>query len=167
MIELNIDNPTAKNVIVQQLANAKNCVIVCIGTQKVVADSLGPMVGTLLNENMPAPVSVYGMQNANITAQNLEEAFRFIKMLHPNQKLIVIDAAVGEQNQIGKVQISNTPLFPGAATNKSLSEVGDVSIVGIVAHKNMQDFYTDSCERRILVEKLAQFIAGALAIATK
>ncbi len=168
MIELTIDEPKAKSDLAKRLASTiKNAVVVCIGTEKVVADSLGPRVGSLLNENLATSLFVYGLQGANITAENLPKAIHTIKRLHPNAPLLVIDAAVGSADQIGKVQLSNSAITPGAATNKHLQSVGDISIVGIVADKNMSDFYENSCERAILVERLSQFVATAIIMATK
>ncbi len=168
MLELHIDDNNSKQKAVMALKNKLNdCVFICIGTEKVLADSIGPRVGSLLNENMNKPLFVYGLSEANITAQNLEFAITMIRKLHPNNKIAVIDAAVGEQNQVGKVQICQSAITPGAATNKNLQTVGDVSIVGIIANKNMSDFYQVDSEKSILVEKLSQFIATTILLAVK
>ncbi|MBQ2894325.1 MAG: spore protease YyaC [Clostridia bacterium] len=168
MIELNIDSKNAKQLLAKQLAGKlAGAIVLCIGTEKVVADSIGPRVGSLLNENMPQPIFVYGMQGANIHAQNIAKAVEIIKQLHPNRPLLVVDAAVGEQSQIGRVQLSFGNISPGAATNKHLGKVGDVSIVGIVAHRDMADFYDNSVEQSILAERLSQFIATTIVMASK
>ena len=168
MIELNIDNNNAKQTLAKELAGKLDgAIVLCVGTEKVVADSIGPRVGSLLNENMTKPIFVYGMQGANIHAQNLTKAVDVIKQLHPNKTLLVVDAAVGEREQIGKIQLANGNISPGAATNKRLGSVGDISIVGVVAHKDMADFYDNSVEQSILVERLSQFIATAIVMATK
>ena len=166
MIELNIDSKNAKQLLAKQLAGKlAGAIVLCIGTEKVVADSIGPRVGSLLNENMPQPIFVYGMQGANIHAQNIAKAVEIIKQLHPNRPLLVVDAAVGENSQLGHVQISNGGIFPGAATNKNLPRVGDLSIIGIVAEKGMADFYTTSQQKNQLVAQVAQCIAGAILLA--
>ena len=168
MIEIDVNKADAMQNFCNQLKNKLDgAVVVCIGTEKVVADSLGPRVGSLLNENMAFPLFVYGLQGANIHAQNLAQAITVIKGLHPNAPLLVIDAAVGQASQIGKIQLTKGNIAPGSATQKDLGVVGDVSIVGIVADKNMSSFYDNSCEKSILVEKLSQFIAMGISIATK
>ena len=147
MIEINIDEPNAKAELAKDLVKqAENIVVVCIGTENVTSDSLGPRVGSLLNENLATPLFVYGMQGANIDAKNLKTALDVIKRLHPDAPLLVVDAAVGEQWQVGKVQLTKGDIAPGAATNKQLDRVGDISIVGIVGNKNMIDFYDNSVE---------------------
>ncbi|MCH5156599.1 MAG: spore protease YyaC [Clostridiales bacterium] len=142
-------------------------VFMCIGTEKVFSDSLGPRVGTLLNANMVSPAFVYGMSEQNITAENLLYCYNFIKSMHPESKIVVIDAAVGSPEQIGKIQISDGGITPGAATNKNLPSVGDISIVGIVADKSMVDFYTLNSSKDKLVGQIAQFIVDSIFEATK
>lgn len=142
-------------------------VYMCIGTEKVFSDSLGPRVGTLLNANMTFPAFVYGLCEKNITAENLLYSYNFIKALHPYSQIIVIDAAVGSNDQIGKIQLCDGGILPGAATNKNLPVVGDIGIVGIVAEKGMGDFYTLNSSKDKLVGQVAQFIADAILAATK
>ncbi|MBO5866746.1 MAG: DUF1256 domain-containing protein, partial [Clostridia bacterium] len=108
-----------------------------------------------------------GLQGANIHAQNLGRATQIIKRLHPDALLLVVDAAVGDQEQVGKIQLMDSNIIPGAATKKQLAGVGDIAIVGIVANKNMVDFYDNSVERSILVERLSQFVATSIIMATK
>ena len=141
-------------------------VYMCIGTEKVFSDSLGPRVGTLLNDNLQIPSFVYGLRDQNITAENLLYSYNFIKALHPNSKIVVIDAAVGSFDQIGKVQICEGGIAPGAATNKNLPSVGDVGIIGIVAEKGMNDFYSLNSSKDKLVGSVAKFIADAILVAT-
>ena len=169
MIEVSVDNSQDMQRIVSALQSKVRSqpVYMCIGTEKVFSDSLGPRVGTLLNENMQFPSFVYGMHEQNITAENLMYSYNFIKTLHPNSPIVVIDAAVGSIEQIGKIQLSDGGIIPGAATNKNLPSIGDLGIVGIVAEKGMGDFYTLNSEKDRLVGKVAQFIADAILQATK
>ena len=170
MLEFSSYDPQDKQKMADALkSKTQNCqpVFMCIGTEKVFSDSLGPRVGTLLNENMASPWFVYGMSEQNITAENLLYCYSFIKSMHPESKIVVIDAAVGAPEQIGKIQISDGGITPGAATNKNLPLVGDVSIVGIVADKSMVDFYTLNSSKDRLVGQIAKFIVDSIFEATK
>ena len=170
MVEVSIYNPQDKQRMAEALkSKTKNSqsVYMCIGTEKVFSDSLGPRVGTLLNQNMNSAAFVYGLREQNITADNLLYCYNFIKALHPESKIVIIDAAVGAPEQIGKIQISDGGITPGAATNKNLPSVGDVSIVGIVADKSMMDFYTLNSAKDRLVSQVAQFIVDAIVTATE
>lgn len=169
MLEVSIYNDSDKQRLAEAIKNQisdQPTVYMCIGTEKVFSDSLGPRVGTLLNETLRLPAFVYGLRDQNITAENLLYSYSFIKALHPNSKIVVIDAAVGSLEQIGKVQISDGGIAPGAATNKNLPSVGDVGIVGIVAERGMGDFYTLNSSKDRLVGNVAQFIVDAIVGAT-
>lgn len=163
MLEVNVYNLEDKMRLSEEISNkVKNPVFMCIGTEKVFSDSLGPRVGTMLNARMKNPSFVYGIYNSNITAENLLYSYRFIKSLHPNNQIVVIDAAVGASEQIGRVQMTEGGIIPGAATNKNLPCVGDISIVGIVADKGLSDFYSLNSQKERLVNEVAQFIVDAI-----
>lgn len=168
MLEVSVYNPSDAEKAAAELADKLgNAVYMCIGTEKVFSDSLGPRVGTLINSMMSTPAFVYGLCEQNITAENLLYCYNFIKALHPDSRIIVVDAAVGTSDQIGKIQICEGGILPGAATNKNLPSVGDVGIVGIVAERGMSDFYTLNSEKDKLVGKVAKFIADAIVIAAQ
>ncbi|MCM1042683.1 MAG: spore protease YyaC [Corallococcus sp.] len=150
---------TATEAIKQYIADCN--VFVCIGTESVISDSLGPQVGEIINENADRAY-VYGLPQKNITAQNLERCFDAIRILHQNSKIAVIDAAVGSKNQIGEIQIDDMGIYPGAATGKNLKKVGDVSIVGVVAQTDMTDFYSADKSKRSFVKQLAQVIGQSI-----
>lgn len=171
MLEVSIYNQQDKARLAEELkdkiTNANAPVFMCIGTEKVFSDSLGPRVGTLLNLAMREPLFVYGLIEKNITAENLCKSYEFIKSMHPDNPIVVIDAGVGEQAQLGNVQLCDGGILPGAATNKNLPEIGDVGIVGIVAERGMGDFYTLNSSKDKLVSDVAQFIAEAILAASE
>lgn len=163
MVEVSIYNQEDRKRLLEAMRDKiKNPVYMCIGTEKVFSDSLGPRVGTIINEKMKEPLFVYGVCACNITAENLLYSYRFIKAMHPDKQIVVIDAAVGSYEQIGKVQMCDGGIVPGAATNKNLPCVGDISIVGIVADKGLSDFYTLNSSKNVLVGNVASYIAQAI-----
>lgn len=164
MLEVDVYNQEDKTRLARALEEkmGNSPVFMCIGTEKVFTDSLGPRVGTLLNMQMREPTFVYGMCEQNITAENLCQSYNFIKSMHPNNTIVVVDAGVGEKEQLGKVQLSENGVLPGAATNKNLPKIGDVGIVGIVAERGMSDFYTLNSAKDKLVGEVAKFIAETI-----
>lgn len=166
MLEVSIYNQEDKSIFSQALkdkiANGNTPVYMCIGTEKVFSDSLGPRVGTLLNVQMNRPTFVYGLIEQNITAENLCKSYEFIKAMHPDSPIVVVDAGVGDAAQLGMVQLCDGGILPGAATNKNLPEIGDIGIVGIVAEIGLNDFYTLNSTKDKLVSEVAQFIADAI-----
>ena len=104
-------------------------VVMCIGTDLVGGDCLGPVVGQLLiARNLPA--YVYGTLDSPITALNLREYYSFIKQKHTSL-VIAVDSCVGEN--VGRISVNNGGLLPGAASNKSLPMVGDISVTAVTS----------------------------------
>lgn len=105
--------------------------IVCIGTDKCIGDSLGPLVGTLLRKRK-FPFPVFGTLDDPIHALNLNEKIEFITRYYPLHRIIAIDACLGEKEHVGNIQIRSKPIYPGKGVGKKLPSVGDLSIIGIV-----------------------------------
>lgn len=140
-------------------------VVVCIGSDLAIGDSLGPIVGSMLKyKTQGLPVFIYGTLASPITAKEIKYLRPFLKETHKNCQVIAIDAAVGAQGDIGLVKASNTPLLPGAGANKKLGAVGDISIMGIVAEKSVANYGLLNTTRLNLVYTMAEKIAESLAM---
>ncbi len=136
-------------------------IIACIGSDLVLGDSLGPLVGTMLTKrNVRA--YVYGTLNSPITAKEILCAKTHLKMLHPNSFIIAIDAAVGNSEDIGIIKISNKGLKPGLGVDKNLGEIGDCGIIGVVAGKSLQNYNLFNLTRLNLIYKMAEKIAAGV-----
>ncbi len=133
-------------------------IIVCIGSDLVLGDSLGPLVGTFLR-NKRLGAYVYGTLNAPITAKEVEYAKIYLKQMHPNSSIIAIDAAVGNKEDVGLIKVCDKGLKPGLGVNKNLGVLGDVSIIGIVASKSLQNYNLFNLTRLNLVYKMAEKIS--------
>lgn len=108
-----------------------NVLVVCIGTDKCIGDSLGPLVGTLLKKSK-FRFPVFGTLDEPIHALNLGEKIDFIKKYYPLHRVIAIDACLGEKEHVGNIQVRSKPIYPGKGVGKKLPSVGDLSIIGIV-----------------------------------
>lgn len=136
-------------------------VIVCVGSDLVLGDSLGPLVGTLLkNRNIRA--YIYGTLNMPITAKEVEYAHKYLHQMHPNSISIAVDAAVGEENDVGLIKVINKGLKPGLGVGKILNVIGDVSIVGVVAPRSVKNYNLYNLTRLNLVYRLAEKIANGI-----
>lgn len=139
-------------------------VIVCIGSDLSVGDSLGPVTGTKLKEKLQGyNVYVYGTLAKPITAHEVKYTNQFIKSTHPNSTVIAIDAAVGAAGDIGLIKVAKRGIKPGSGANKRLSKVGDVSVMGIVAEKSLFNYSLFSSTRLNVVYKMAEIIAEGVA----
>lgn len=139
----------------------ENTVIICVGTDKCIGDSLGPIVGSILTEKS-FPLPVFGTLQSPIHALNIDERINHINKLHPNALIIGIDACLGEENSIGEIHIRDYPIHPGKGVGKSLPEVGQVSIIGIVDSSDSSVFFTNRSIRLYLIMEMAKVISQAL-----
>lgn len=81
--------------------DANNIIILCVGSDRIVTDLLGPLVATEL-KRAGVKCFVYGSLEYTINALNLRQTVNFIKTMHKNSKILIIDSAEGEElNQIG------------------------------------------------------------------
>lgn len=139
----------------------KTPIIVCIGSDLVLGDSLGPLVGTMLTKrNVPA--YIYGTLNAPITAKEIICAKTHLKNLHPNTFIVAIDAAVGNTEDIGLIKVTDKGLKPGLGVDKNLGVIGDCSIIGVVAGKSLQNYNLFNLTRLNLIYKMAERIADGV-----
>ena len=86
-------------------------VILCIGSDLAIGDSLGPIVGTMLHRTS-FRAYLYGTLRSPVTAKEIKYLSAFLRETHPDSKIIAIDAAVGEESEIGLVKLSDQPLRP-------------------------------------------------------
>ena len=136
-------------------------VIVCIGTDKCIGDCLGPLVGTILEDNL-FPLPIYGTLSSPIHALNIDTRLNEIITLHPNACIIGIDACLGETRSIGEIHCRNYPIHPGKGVGKVLPDVGDASIIGIVDSSNNADFFSSRSIRLSLVLEMAKVISNGI-----
>lgn len=138
-------------------------VVICVGSDLSVGDSLGPVTGTFLTQKLRGSnVYVYGTLSKPITAHEVKYTADFIRKTHPQSPVIAIDAAVGVAGDIGLIKISDRSLKPGSGANKKLLALGDISVMGIVAEKSLFNYALFSTTRLNMVYKMAEIIAQGL-----
>jgi putative sporulation protein YyaC len=138
-------------------------VVVCVGSDLAIGDSLGPIVGSMLKfKTQGLGIFLYGTLSSPITAKEIKYVRTFLKETHRGAPVIAIDAAVGEAGDIGLIKINDTPLLPGAGANKQLGAIGDITIMGIVAEKSIANYGLLNTTRLNLVYRMAEIISEGL-----
>lgn len=137
--------------------------IVCVGSDRVAGDSLGPLTGSIL-QKCGADAFLYGTLERTVTAREVPALASFLKKTHPKSPVLAIDAAVGSAEEVGLVKLSGAPLYPGSGTNKQLGCLGDASILGIVARRE-EGFAALDRVRLGTVCRMAEVIAEAVLLA--
>ena len=147
------------------LPSAENIpVVLCIGSDLSVGDSLGPITGTKLKEKLRGlNCYIYGSLSKPITAHEVKYINEFLRLTHPGSPVIAVDAAVGASGDIGLIKVARRGVKPGSGANKKLARVGDVSIIGIIAEKSVFNFSILSATRLNIVYRMADIIAEGVA----
>ena len=151
---------TALNNLAQNFKSAP--VVLCIGSDLAIGDSLGPIVGTMLKRKGFCG-ALYGTLKNPVTAKEVKYINDFLKKTHPNAPVIAIDAAVGDDSDLGLIKVNDGALKPGSGANKKLGKVGDISILGIVAGKSAFSYSVLNLTRLNLVYAMAEAISDAIA----
>ena len=114
----------------------KNILFVCIGNGKIIGDSLGPLIGTVLEKNKRliqnnVKIDVIGTFENPILYYNVEE---FIKNIDSQDysEIVIIDSALGSKENIEKVMITPAEILIGVGVNRGRMVKGDIILKGVV-----------------------------------
>ncbi len=132
-------------------------VIICVGTDAAIGDTLGPLVGTKLKE-AKIPAYVYGNLGKTITAKEIGAIKTFIANVHPLARTLVVDAAVGRCEDVGKIKVFPNGIYPGLGADKRLPEIGDGAIIGIVSKHSQKNDVFMNFTRLSPVYKMAETV---------
>ena len=95
-------------------------VVLCIGSDLVIGDALGPITGTLIKSKTEGiPCYIYGCLASPVTAKEVKYVNAFLRRTHPGRKVIAIDAAVGEAGISGSSKFPTPRSAPAAARTKN------------------------------------------------
>lgn len=112
--------------------------VICIGTDRSTGDSFGPLTGHMLSRLSLLEFDLYGTLEDPVHALKLPDVLSGINI--ENTLVIAVDAGVGDPDMVGNIGMSFGPVKPGSGLGKTLPDVGDVSITGIVAMGGLAPF---------------------------
>ncbi|MGO4545046.1 spore protease YyaC [Paenibacillus sp. 2TAB23] len=145
-----------------ELADNRPIVVVCIGTDRSTGDSLGPLIGTNLSKYRSPHFSLFGTLENPVHAMNLDDTLIEINRRFHKPFVIGIDACLGQVASVGSIQVGVGPVRPGAGVNKDLPPVGDVHITGIVNVGGFMEYFVLQNTRLHLVMKMSDIISLSL-----
>ncbi len=136
-------------------------IVVCIGSDKVSGDMLGPLVGSALREKYRLPCPVYGAVGESVNGLNLDEYLSMIGRRHGKSRVIAVDAALGKSEDVGCIRLKKGGIKAGGAMEREGAKIGDIGIVGVVARESEpKDVYAALLAVPLsFVEELAHRIA--------
>lgn len=108
-------------------------VILCIGTNKLIGDCVGPMVGEKLKERIYCKeVVIYGDMKETVNFKNAKQVIESILKRYEKPFIITIDSALGKENMIRKIAVSAGWIQIGNATGRCVCYYSHMNIKGIV-----------------------------------
>ena len=126
----------------------KEIMYVCIGSSKILWDSVGPRVGTLLKKEMD---NVIGDMEVNFCSKK-DYFLNYIKL--KGKYIIAIDAAFINEKTKDDIFITNNSIKMGAGLNKNIGKIGNIGIKALISNTN------DLNENKI--KKISNFIADGI-----
>jgi len=130
-------------------------ILLCIGTDRVTGDSLGPILGYKLERHNPLNAKIYGTLENPVHAKNLEQVVEHIYQTHRNPFVIAIDASLGSMESIGCLTVGEGSIKPGQGVAKELPSCGDMFVTGIVNYNGVMGNMTIQNTRLAVVMKMA------------
>ena len=80
----------------------RELVFLCIGSDRITGDSLGPLIGYQLSPYCSRVFHVYGTLDDPVHALNLPDRISYIHSRHPEALLVAIDASLGSRRHQGR-----------------------------------------------------------------
>lgn len=137
-------------------------VFLCIGSDRITGDSLGPLVGHLLSRHLWQRSFIYGTLDEPVHALNLAARLESIKKKHPSALIVAVDASLGSQQHVGFITVGVGPIHPGAGVRKELPDVGDIFITGIINASGSLEHFLLQTTRLSTVISMADSISRGI-----
>lgn len=139
--------------------------IVCVGTDKVLFDAVGPLIGTFIKDKVDFPV--FGTLSDTVNKTNVGEYVEYYRInANPNRVTIAIDASVGEptESTIGQISMKNKYLIPASGVGCPQGSLGDYSVKVVTCFNTSKftDLYKGNGIGLNSVYEYARLIADAI-----
>ena len=143
----------------------ENILFVCIGNGKIIGDSLGPLIGTVLEKNKRliqnnVNIDVIGTFENPILYYNVEKVIKNINS-QDYSEIVIIDSALGSKENIGKVVITPAEILIGVGVNRGRRVKGDIILKGVVGI-NYNNISRNLIELEGVETKQVEKIAGKM-----
>jgi putative sporulation protein YyaC len=142
----------------------KKILFLCIGTNKVIGDSFGPLVGSKLSKLLKdnKNVEVIGNMEEPIHNKNICNVLKFIENKRKDSFIVVIDSAISKFDIIGNIFITNGGVKLEVGSNKNFIMIGDIGIkacVEVQALNKKETIHRVCSVPEILVKDLSHIVS--------
>lgn len=116
-------------------------IFLCIGTNKVIGDMVGPIVGERLKNEVnnrkikkivKKEILVYGNMKHTLNLKNADKVIQHVQNEYQKPFLITIDTALGKEDMIEKIFIGSGEIEIGKALEKGVKYQSNIYIKGVV-----------------------------------
>lgn len=108
-------------------------VFLCVGTNKITGDMIGPIVGQKLKDNLKQEnVKIYGDMINTLNLKNASKIIKKVKAKYLNPFYITIDTALGKENMINKIIIGKGKIEIGKAIRDGIEFFSHINIKVVV-----------------------------------
>lgn len=131
--------------VAKSIPSDKETVVACIGTDCSSGDSLGPIVGTLLQAEHFS--NVIGTLDDPLDFDNYQSKFDEKYGKKDNLFVIAVDAAFGYPAEVEQIIVRKGGLIPGSGLWEAKRGFGDLTVMGVVnplGPNNIQTLHTTS-----------------------
>ncbi|HMM20255.1 MAG TPA: spore protease YyaC [Selenomonadales bacterium] len=149
----------------QEAAATRQLVALCIGSDRYTGDSLGPLVGSYLEEN--TGITVYGSLDHPVHAGNLVEIIRLIHTRYSQPLIVAVDACLGKSHEVGNIEAWEGGIEAGIAVGNRLPCVGHISLIGVVNAGGQLGYLDLQSTPLSIVMKLSKVIGASLSEAAR
>lgn len=144
----------------------KKIVILCVGSNRVIGDSFGPIVGSKLSEKLKNNdnIVILGNMIKPICRKNLKNVINKINEIE-NKYVILIDAAVSEKEYIGNIFVNSNRVCFGKSLGFGLYALGDISIkAGVCNNYNdsKRNFYELQNVPKKFINELSEIVSQGI-----
>lgn len=130
--------------------NKEDILFVCIGTNEIVADSIGPRIGSFLKKSLGKKM-VLGDMNKPFNSRK-QIFLNYFKL--KNKFVIAIDTAISETFTIGSVFISENPIIMGLGISKFKGCIGNIGIKIVIPDLKVNN--------QILINKISNQVGDGI-----
>ena len=109
-----------------------NLAILCVGTDKIMGDAIGPIVGSNLKHLENEYLQVFGTRNNTLDFNNAKEILNNIYDNFEKPYIITIDAALSNKRKVGEIVLNKGFIKIGKALNKSICFYSNTNINCVV-----------------------------------
>lgn len=149
---------TLKNRIIKLCRNEEisNIIFLCIGTNKIIGDAIGPIIGSKIKHLENSYIRIYGTEENNLNFNNAKTTIKNIYNNYTKACIITIDAALSNNANLGDIFFGSGFIKIGKALEKNLCFYSDINIKYVVGTSSFNKKENLEVLKNVTQEKISK-----------